>query len=171
MCDEGGVGRRDRWAHQMEKISKTQTNLNEGIKKYCLLQCAPHPPSSLNCDLGLLVTVGAQALTRLVFYEPSGIAASCVDVAVCHVPVIIQQCCFSTVLCLSHTSSCFWQTGLLFFVSDQYVFRKVNQSVPQSIVFSVLKIVRLAYHHMSRWKETERVSCFLYLGFCTEGFI
>lgn len=46
-----------------------------------------------------------------------------------------------------------------------------NHPVHQSIGFSVFKILRLAYLFMSRWKRTKLVSCFLYLGFCTKGFI
>lgn len=43
--------------------------------------------------------------------------------------------------------------------------------VHQSIGFSVSKILEQAYHHMSAWNRTKSVLCFLYLGFCTEGFV
>lgn len=39
-----------------------------------------------------------------------------------------------------------------FFALNRWACWTVNQSVHQSIGFSVLKILRLAYHHMSRWE-------------------
>lgn len=67
--------------------------------------------------------------------------------------------------CASERQACF-----IFDVRSIGLFKTKSIS-PSLNCFSVLKIFRLAYHHMSRWKETKLVSCFLYLGFCTEGFV
>lgn len=120
------------------------------MEKYCLLQQVflvlrfySWRPFSLNCELGLLVTVGALALTRLVFYGPWGIAASCVDVAVCHVPVIIQQCCFWTFLWLSGTSVCFCNAS-----QACSVWKRIDGFVEKSICLSINRFFCLRDHQV-----------------------
>lgn len=51
---------------------------------------------------------------------------------------------------------------------NRFVEHEINPSINQ-LVFLSFKILRFAYHCMSRWKNTKLVS--YYLGFCTEGFI
>lgn len=133
-------------------------------------------PLSLNCDLHLLVTVGAQALTRLVFYEPWGIAASCVDVAVCHVPVIIQQGCFLNIFCASvkQANASDRRAYCLRCRIDRFAEKWINRSVNELCFFFLFLFYRSSGCLITTCPdggEPSKAACFLYLGFCTEGFV
>lgn len=78
--------------------------------------------------------------------------------------VVFEQFCASVKqACASDRRACSYWCWLVCW--------KVNQSIINQLFFSSFKILRLAYHHMSRLKGRKLVSCFIYLGFCTEGFV
>lgn len=91
--------------------------------------------------------------------------------AVCHVPVIIQQCRFLNFF-VPQSNKLMLLTDRLILFDVESIDLLRSKSISLTINrFSVFKILVLAYHHVSRWKGIESVSCFLYLGFYTEGFV